>query len=331
MKRILIVGTGSIGERHLRCFKKSGRAEVGVCESDRTTRARVSETYEVEESFPSLESALGVRWDAAVIAVPAHLHVPLAWLLADKGNHLLIEKPLSTTRKGVEALIETIKKRKLIAGVAYVYRAHPGCRWLRDRIQSEELGKPVEFIVQSGQHFPYYRPAYREIYYARHSQGGGAIQDGVTHLLNLGEWLFGPIDRVAADSAHQVLEGVKVEDTVHVMARHGEIMASYVLNQHQYPNETSLTVVFEKGAARFELHRNRCLWADEPGGEWKEEQLPELDRDGWFQLQAGSFLDSLEGKRRVLCTIQEGFQTLNVVRTIMTALEKGESPLKLVE
>lgn len=41
----------------------------------------------------------------------------------------------------------------------------------------------------------------------------------MTHLLNLGEWLASPIDRLTADAAHLALEGVTVEDTVNVLTR----------------------------------------------------------------------------------------------------------------
>src|SRR5215217_6265260 len=100
---------------------------------------------------------------------------------------------------------------------------------------------------------PFYRPAYRNTYYARRSSGGGAVQDALTHVLNAGQWLVGNIDRVVADAAHLAIEGVDVEDTVHVIARHGDLLASYSLNQHQAPNETMITVVCEGGTARFEI------------------------------------------------------------------------------
>ena len=73
---------------------------------------------------------------------------------------------------------------------------------------------------------PTYRPAYREIYYKDRTTGGGAIQDALTHVLNASEWLVGPIRRIAVDAAHQVLEGTTVEDTVHVMARHGGVLGA---------------------------------------------------------------------------------------------------------
>ena len=93
---------------------------------------------------------------------------------------------------------------------------------------ANRFGRPVQLTVTAGQHFPTFRPAYKNIYYADRVQGGGAIQDAMTHYLNAGEWLLGPIDRIVADAAHQVLEGVAVEDTVHCLARHGAAMVQSI-------------------------------------------------------------------------------------------------------
>src|SRR5439155_16743169 len=118
-------------------------------------------------------------------------------------------------------------------------------------LMSGRFGKPLELVAVSGQDFAFYRPAYQSTYYARRSTGGGAVQDALTHILNAGQWCAGDIDRVVADAAHLKIEDVDVEDTVHVMARHGDVMASYALNQHQAPNETTITVICERGTVRF--------------------------------------------------------------------------------
>src|SRR5205814_1412813 len=105
-------------------------------------------------------------------------------------------------------------------------------------------------------------PAYLSTYYSHRSSGGGAVQDALTHILNAGQWCVGNIDRVVADAAHLKVEGVDVEDTVHVIARHGDVMASYALNQHQAPNETTITVICERGTARSEMDTGRARsWA----------------------------------------------------------------------
>ncbi len=319
--RLLIVGVGSIGERHLRCFQATGRVELALVEVNAALGQTVGQRYGVRP-YVDLPTALADGFDGAVIATPAPLHVPQANRLAEAGLHLLIEKPLSTNLDGIEHLQQVSRQRHLIVAVGYVYRCHPLLRAMRNELRSGRCGQPVELIAVAGQHFPTYRPAYRSTYYVDHTSGGGAIQDALTHLLNAGEWLLGPMDRLIADAAHKVLEGVAVEDTVHLLARHGPVLASYSLNQHQAPNEITITVVCTKGTVRCEFQENRWRWLSDPGGSWHEENIAPLERDQLFQAQAHAFLDAIEGLAAPLCTLEEGLQTLLANLAALASVEQ---------
>jgi len=259
--RILVIGVGSIGERHVRCFGRTDRCDVSICEINEPLRQTIAERYAIGSAFGNLADALNDPPDAAVICAPAHLHIPMATQLAEAGVHLLIEKPLSVGFEGIERLFALVQEQNLTAAVAYVSRMNPALAAMREAIQSGRFGEPLQIVGLSGQNFPLYRPAYREIYYNNRATGGGAVQDALTHLMNSGQWLVGPMTELAADAAHLALEGVDVEDTVHVIARHGAVMGSYALNQHQAPNETSITVVCTSGTARCEFHRSRWVSA----------------------------------------------------------------------
>ena len=218
-------------------------------------------------------------------------------------------------------MISLVRERNLVAGVAYVYRSHPVLSDMRKAIESGKFGPQVQIVVVAGQHFPTYRPAYREIYYRDRATGGGAIQDALTHLINAGEWLVGPVTRLVADAAHQVLPGVEVEDTVHILTRHGNVLGSYSLNQHQAPNETSITVICERGTVRFEVHGNRWRWMTSPGGEWQDGLVQPLERDELFTRQANLFLEAVEGKQPPTCSLEDGLQTLRVNLASLKSLE----------
>ena len=322
-RRVLIVGCGSIGERHARCFERTGRADVGLCEINPNVRTRVAQACALAAgAYGDLEPALSAGFNLAVICTPAHLHLPHALQAARQGCHLLIEKPLSTTEEGLDLLTDEVRLRSLVVSVAYVYRAHPALGEMRTAVQSGEFGPPLQVSVQGGQHFPFYRPAYRDIYYRDRATGGGAVQDALTHLVNAVEWLVGPMTDVAADAAHLRLEGVDVEDTVHVLARHGDVLASYSLNQHQAPNESSITVVCRDGTARFEMHRHRWLSCVQPGEEWQERRACTLERDDLFVAQAAHMLDALDGPTRPACPLHEGRQTLRANRAILQAADE---------
>jgi len=319
--RVVVVGVGSIGERHLRCFLKTERAELGLVEINPELRAAVAARYGIQDTFADLDGAIARGFDAAVIATPAHLHVAIATRLAEAGLDVLIEKPLSIGLDGVDTLQTTVTQRGRLAAVAYNYRAMASLAAMRDAVQSGRFGRPVEVVACCGQNFPTYRPAYREIYYRSRATGGGAVQDALTHIINATEWIVGPVQRVVADAAHLVLEGVEVEDTVHVLARHDGILASYSLNQHQAPSEIVVTMVCDQGTVRFEGHQNRWRWATEPGAPWQDEPSPAVERDEIYLRQAHRFLDAREGRAQVACTLEEGLQTLRVNLAILTSLE----------
>jgi len=320
---VLVVGVGSIGERHLRCFQATGRVDLSLVEVNADLRGSIAERYRVQHAFADLEPALRHRPDVAVIATPAPSHIPLALRLVEAGVDVLIEKPLGTSLEGVTRLRQTVHDHNVTAAVAYVYRCHPLLTGMRSAIQTGRFGKPVELVAVTGQHFPTYRPAYRDIYFNDRQAGGGAIQDALTHIINAGEWVLGPVDRLVADAGHQVLEGVTVEDTIHLLARHESVMASYNLNMYQAPNEVTITVVCEKGTVRAEFHENRWRWMTQPEGPWAEEAIQPMDRDHIFIAQANAFLDAVDGAGPVPCSLDDGIQTLRVNLAALASLEQG--------
>jgi predicted dehydrogenase len=312
LHRVLVVGVGSIGERHVRCFQKTGRAKISICEVNARLRGEVGGRYEIERVYAEIDAALAEPHDAAVVAVPADVHIPLARKALAANCDLLIEKPLSVSMSGVDELMQGATQKGRVAAVAYVYRAHPSLAAMRQAIVGCALGRPVQLVAVAGQNFPTYRPAYAATYYANRATGGGAIQDALTHILNAGEWLLGPVDRLVADADHKLIDGVTVEDVAHILARHGDVLASYALNQFQAPNEITITVVCERGTARFEYHRHRWRKMLQPDCPWEDDPAVGLERDSLFVEQANRFLDAVEHRGVPLCNLQEGVQTLRV-------------------
>ena len=308
---MLVVGVGAIGERHLRCFQETGRCELAICEPNAELRAEVADRYDIADSFPDVETAIEQSaFNAAVIATPAPLHVPLATLLARQECHLLIEKPLSTNVAGIDVLRKTVAERSLVAAVGYTQRAHPGLQAIKQQIDSGRFGRPLQIRVVLGHPFAHFRPAYRDVYFARHEDGGGAIQDAITHSYNSVQWLVGPCHRLVTDATHLKLDGVDVEDTVHTMARHGDVMASFALNLYEASNEAMITVTCEAGTLQCDFKRVRWSWVTQPAGSWNHEPVDVPGRDVLYIAQANVFLDCIDGTAQPLCTLDEGFETL---------------------
>lgn len=308
----------------MRCFMATGRARVSLCEANRNLAAQVAARYGVQQVFDNLSAALEIKADVCVICTPAHLHVVQAAAALQAGSHVLIEKPLGVSLSGVSELTSLVEETGLNCGVAYVYRAHPVLAEMRTAIQSGRFGQPIQLTALAGQHFPFYRPAYKDTYYRDHRTGGGAVQDALTHVINAAEWLVGPAESVVADVARLALPGVEVEDTAHVLARHGAVLACYSLNQHQAPNEMTITIACESGTVRFEYHENRWRSAAEPGGGWSDHPGVPLERDTLFTRQASVFLDAAGGEGRPLCSLEEGLQTLRVNLAVLESARQKQ-------
>jgi predicted dehydrogenase len=109
INRVLIVGLGSMGRRHLRLARGlMPNADI------RVLRHQVaSEVLEFSDGcFFGIEEAIAFAPQIAVIASPAPFHITIAQALAETGVHLLVEKPLSASLNRVAHLLETCKKKR---------------------------------------------------------------------------------------------------------------------------------------------------------------------------------------------------------------------------
>jgi Predicted dehydrogenases and related proteins len=319
---ILIVGCGSIGERHLRCFKKSGRARVTACDTNPALLKKMVDTYAVPTT-DRWQDALKAGFDAVVICTPAPSHVGIATQAMEAGAHVLIEKPLSHSLAGIDELIATRDRRRRQAAVAYVLHAYPVLCDARDFLRSGHFGPIRQATVVTGQPFHLFRPAYAESYYRDRNLGGGAIQDALTHSVNWIESILGPSESVLCDCAHQVLAGVDVEDTVHVSLRHPGALSNFSLNQFQAPNETTFQFNAAGGSVKIELHHQRWGTFAIGATAWDWRIAAPLDRDGPFLNQANAFLDQLEGKPSRLCSVEAALTTLRFNLAALASAESG--------
>jgi len=308
---VLVVGGGSIGERHLRCFQQTEPCRVSICETLEERRSGIEQTYDVP-GYAKIEEAAQQEWDLVIIATPAHLHITHALAFEGSTKNLLVEKPLSVSLEGVDALVRL--SSTIPVGVAYVYRAHRAYQALRKMINEDAFGDVKEVTIVLGQHFPTFRPAYREIYYTDREKGGGAVQDAATHLFNLIQYLVGPLDWVFCDYGHQALPGVQVEDTVHMTGRADaeRVMLNLSINQFMAPNESYVQVNGTEGSGVVRGHENRygTMRHGEADWSWSETLLHE--RDDLFRRQAAHTVDAVLGKSPMLCSLDDAIHTLRI-------------------
>jgi len=149
--------------------------------------------------------------DAAVIATPVKLHVPMMRECAKRGIHFLVEKPLSLDAREAEKVLHEVAEKKLVTMVGYMLRYTETFQKAKEVLASGVLGRiqgfeGTSYVAQLFKGGKGWR-------YSRKDAGGGVVIGQATHLLDLLHWYFGDPTRVSATC--QYLYSEEVEDAAH--------------------------------------------------------------------------------------------------------------------
>jgi predicted dehydrogenase len=206
--KVLIAGCGSIGARHMANAAKC--ASVAVVDSDQARAAQAASENNAK-AFPDLGTALTWKPDAAIVATPPKFHLGIANELVAAGIPVLIEKPISLSLGGVDALLDRAAKKNVPLYVACNMRFHIGPATLKSALPG--IGKPLFAFAHYGNYLPAMRPGidYRTLYAARRADGGGVIFDSI-HEIDYLAWLLGPVVSVACEAKRLGGLDIDVED-----------------------------------------------------------------------------------------------------------------------
>ena len=210
--KLLVVGLGSIGRRHLRNLTAMGVGDVWGCDPD--GQARDAARAECgAATFDDLDRALDRRPDAVLVCTPTHRHLAVARAALAAGAHLFVEKPIAATAEGVSALASDARARDRVVLVACNMRFHPGVVALHAALAAGVPRRPLYFRARFSHYLPNWRPGvdYRSTYSARRAEGGGILLEGVHELDYLG-WLGGDIAVTAAVMGHVSDLDIESED-----------------------------------------------------------------------------------------------------------------------
>jgi predicted dehydrogenase len=258
--KVLVVGGGSIGALHLRNARALGLGPLALVEPD-SERHRLLTAECHAYGFATLEDGLAWQPEIAFIATPTRLHVPGAIQAAKAGCHLLIEKPLSHAREGIDILAREIEERRLIVLVACNMRFHPGPAAVQALLNEGAIGTVIAARLQTGSYLPRWRPDqdFRQSYSASEGQGG-AILDCI-HEIDVALWFFGPARVAGAASVPATSLGLTTEGMAEILLRHESgVLSSIHLNfvQRDYRRccqviGTHGTIYWDYGLGRVDL------------------------------------------------------------------------------
>jgi predicted dehydrogenase len=268
--KLLVVGCGSIGKRHLRNLKKIAAGELLAFDTAPERRAEVEKEYGAEIS-DDFNEALSRKPDAALVCTPTSLHMEFALEAARHGCHLFIEKPISHTLEGVDDLINIIKEKGLIALVGCNFRFHWGMKLVRKLLDEGKIGRALGARAEFGQYLPDWHPweDYRRGYSANRSMGGGILLDAI-HEIDYIHWLAGGISAVSALSGKLSSLEIDTEDTAEILLRGGGgVIASVHMDYVRRDYHRRCELVGEKGTLEWSFHENLVRLFDAETKAWQ--------------------------------------------------------------
>ena len=223
MVRFAIVGTGNIGQQHINLLR-SGKIEgatlaATVSRSGARSGAQSEERVDISvPHFSSLETLLEAECcDAVLIATPTMDHVSAARLAAQRGLHVLLEKPIAMSVGQAQALIDEIPEG-IQFGVMLNQRFHPAYAAIKQLLDEGRIGTIRRYTWTMT---AWYRP---DVYYKVSrwrgtwpGEGGGLLINQCIHNLDIIQWLFGLPKKVSANVAFGRYHDIDVEDEVTAM------------------------------------------------------------------------------------------------------------------
>jgi predicted dehydrogenase len=319
--RVLIVGFGNIGRRHLRNLRTlMPSAVVAVC---RQRREPVDGTPDTAEVFHDIDEAVAWKPDAAIVASPAPLHVPHGLALADAGVDLLVEKPMSHTQAGVQSLVERCHERRVVLMVGYNLRFDRSLEAVRRAVHDNSIGRVVSIRAEVGQFLPDWRPQidYRRTVSAQKALGGGAALE-LSHEFDYVRWIAGEPISVAgcvAVSGHLDLDCEDSADVLLSFANgaignvHVDFLDRSAIRRCRIVG-TEGTITWDgigQQAARFAPAEGWVPLSN--GGERTDTYTRELEH----------FLDCVQSRRQPLVTGEDGAKALAIALAAKASSETG--------
>jgi predicted dehydrogenase len=252
---VAVIGAGMAGRAHAAGYRSAstvygeGLPEIRLAAIADVNPAFAADTarrfgYErAEGGWEAVAAADDVDVVSVVVANPLHRRIVEGLLAA--GKHVLCEKPMAPTVEDAEAMVAAAGASDRETGIGFVFRRSPAIGAIREQLASEAMGRPLHF---NGHYWCDYGvdPRGPMSWRYKGGPGSGALSDIGSHLIDLAEFVCGPIQSVRG----AVLSTFVTERALPLGAAVGHAAAEVSDVTEPVENEdlVTFTATFESGA-----------------------------------------------------------------------------------
>ena len=161
--------------------------------------------------------------DAVCITTPNYLHAKMAVDCANAGKHVLVEKPLCTTLKEANQMIQAAQKNNIILMPAFCERFNSIFQYIRKAISGELFGKITLIRARKSHLGPYtsWSPKSEEKwFFDPQKAGGGSFSDLGSHVIDyLRFMLDDDVEKIIQANLQTLFHPISYDDNAVVMMK----------------------------------------------------------------------------------------------------------------
>ena len=252
---VAVIGAGMAGRAHAAGYRSASTVYGGglpeirlaaIADVNPVFAADTARRFGFERAEGGWEAvAAADDVDVVSVVVANPLHRPIVEGLLDAGKHVLCEKPMAPTVEDAEAMVAAAKASGRETGIGFVFRRSPAIVAIREQLASGAMGRPLHF---NGHYWCDYGvdPRGPMSWRYKGGPGSGALSDIGSHLIDLAEFVCGPIRSVRG----AVLSTFVTERALPAGAAVGHAAAELSDVTEPVENEdlVTFTATFESGA-----------------------------------------------------------------------------------
>lgn len=317
--KVLIIGLGSIGRRHINILKEIIDCNIFVLRQKNKVKKRIPA---VEEYIFNWDDVQNKSIDFAIICNPPVFHVDTAIILAQKSIPFILEKPVCVSMNKVPQLIKIVNDKKLPVLVGFNLRYHDLYKKIKEITDSNKLGKIYSFFAETGQYLPEWRDFYYTRSYSAHKELGGGVILDLTHEIDLAFDLLGEINWLSCLKVKMSSLKIDTEDIAEITLSHKNGGISHIhLDYLQKEYTRKFKLIFEKGEIFWDYSLGKIkLTSKNKSSEFF--QPKNYIRDDTFKSQLKHWMNVLNGKEKPLTTLEKGIYVSKVALCAHNSSEK---------
>jgi UDP-N-acetylglucosamine 3-dehydrogenase len=311
MTRVAVIGTGGWGKNHVRVLNEL-QCLAAVCDMNMERANSFAQSYHVP-AYPSLEEMLKKeKLDAVTICTPASTHFGMASKALSAGLHTFVEKPMTTTVKDGETLIEAAKSANRSLTVGFIERFNPPITALKLMIAEGKMGEPIllEF--------------HRENRRGEHISDVGIVKDASVHDIDTACWLFGEAPKVVYARVGAMYVPLEHEDFATILLGFSGQKTAFLVTNWITPNRVrTLSAVFSGGVVDVDFVTQQTSIH-----EGAATTVPTRAVQEPLMLELKEYVTALKEKRQPLVTPKDGLTVTRVAEAVLASSSSG-APIHL--